>query len=160
MSDVKKEPMKPEVFKVTGFEIIGNMVGRLNQLMASGINPVVTIREEDNDRSRAQNRLMHRWFSDIAKTTGNGVIYEAGRCKMTYFLPLLAGSDNEEAVMAHYVATEIYKKVGYEKFCKVIGSSVIGTTRYLSVKQFEEALNNMAEGERLNNLTDPSRLRG
>lgn len=143
------------IFQVNDYAILGNMIARINKMWADGKTPIVTISDKKIDRSSAQNRLMHMWFRDIAKSTKHGIVYEAGRCKYQYFLPILAMSEREEAVIASFVARETEKRVGYERFLKVLGSSVIGTTRFLTVKEFEEALTAMQFGEAEHNLTNP-----
>lgn len=142
-------------FQVNDYAVLGNMTAHINEMWADGKTPIVTISDKKTDRSSAQNRLMHQWFRDIDKSTKQGIIYEAGRCKYQYFLPILQYSEKEEAVIASFVAKETEKRVGFERFLKVLGNSVIGTTRFLSVKEFEQALTDMQIGEAQHNLTNP-----
>lgn len=143
------------IFQVKNYEVLGNLVAQINKMWAEDKSPLIEIKDKTEDRSKAQNRLMHMWFRDIAKSTGHGVIYEAGRCKYQYFLPLLILSQKEEAVIASFVAQETEKRVGYERFLKVLGTGVIGTTRFLTTQEFAEALTNMQIGEVEHNLSDP-----
>lgn len=143
------------VYQISSYEVLGNFVKEINKMWNEGKDPLVTIQDKREDRSKAQNRLMHMWFRDIAKSTKHGIVYEAGRCKYQYFLPILAMSEREDAIIASFVAKETEKRVGYERFLKVLGSSVIGTTRFLTVKEFEEALTAMQFGEAEHNLTNP-----
>lgn len=147
--------MSKDIFKINGFAEIGSLVGRINELLAEGKSPYVAIQEEARDRSQAQNRLMHKWISDIAKSTGHSIVEEAGRIKYTYFVPMMSYAEDQEAVAAQWVIKDLEKRLGYERIVKLLGLSVISSTRHLSVKHFEEALNNMMEGERQHNLTDP-----
>lgn len=143
------------IFQVKDHGVLGNLVAEITKMWAEGQTPLVSIKDQKEDRSRAQNRLMHMWFRDIAKSTGHGMAYEAGRCKHQYFLPILAMSEREEAVIANFVARDLEKRYGYERLLKLLGSSTIATTRFLTVKEFEEALNEMQAGEAHHNLTNP-----
>lgn len=143
------------IFQVKDHGVLGNLVAEITKMWADGQTPLVSIKDQKEDRSRAQNRLMHMWFRDIAKSTGHGMAYEAGRCKHQYFLPILAMSEREEAVIANFVARDLEKRYGYERLLKLLGSSTIATTRFLTVKEFEEALNEMQAGEAHHNLTNP-----
>ena len=143
------------IFQVKDHGVLGNLVAEITKMWADGQTPLVSIKDQKEDRSRVQNRLMHMWFRDIAKSTGHGMAYEAGRCKHQYFLPILAMSEREEAVIANFVARDLEKRYGYERLLKLLGSSTIATTRFLTVKEFEEALNEMQAGEAHHNLTNP-----
>lgn len=143
------------IFQINGFGVLGNLNAKLNEMMSAGETPIVTISNKSLDRSQAQNRLMQKWFADIHKSTGQGREYESGRCKYQYFLPILQRSEKEEAIIASFVAKETEKRVGFERFLKVLGNSVIGTTRFLTVKEFAEALTEMQIGEAQHNLTNP-----
>ena len=145
------------IFQVKDYQILGNLIAEINRLWTEGKSPLVKIEDKKEDRSKAQNRLMHLWFKDIAKSTGNGVIYEAGRCKIKYFLPVLRYSENEEAKFAIDLCEMIYKQRGYEYLQEALGKSLIESTRKLSVKEFEDALSAMQAGEAEHNLTDPDK---
>ena len=143
-------------YQITGFEVIGKMMAQIHEMVAQGKKPFVTITEENNDRSLAQNKTLHMWIRDIAKSTGNDVVYEAGRVKIQYFLPVLRSSQNEKAKFAIELCEEVYRKMGYETLSKALGTSVIQSTRVMTVAEFSEALEMMAVGEAGHNLTDPS----
>lgn len=143
------------VYQISNYEVLGNFIKKVNAMWSEGKDPLVTIQDKKEDRSKAQNRLMHMWFRDIAKSTKHGRVYEAGRCKYQYFLPILAMSEREEAVIANFVARDLEKRYGYERLLKLLGSSTIATTRFLTVKEFEEALTAMQFGEAEHNLTNP-----
>lgn len=142
-------------FQVNDFSILGNLTAHINQMWANGEKPLVTVENKTDDRSGAQNRLMHMWFKDIAKSTGNDVIEEAGRCKFVYFLPVLGISENEESRFAADLLRMIYKQRGYEYLVQALGRSMIESTRLLTVKEFEQALTSMQVGERAHKLTNP-----
>lgn len=116
---------------------------------------IVTICEKD-DRSSAQNRLMHQWFKDIDKQTKSGVEYESGRCKLSYFLPVMGRSENKEVREACELLRYIYAERGREYLIKVLGQSLVQSTSLLSVKEFAEAMTEMYRSECGYNLTDPS----
>lgn len=143
------------IFQINGFKEIGTLNAELNAMMADGKTPLVTISDKKIDRSSAQNRMFHQWVRDIDRSTNHGTAYESGRCKYQYFLPVLQRSEKEEAIIASFVAKETEKRVGFERFLKVLGNSVIGTTRFLTVKEFAEALTEMQIGEAQHNLTNP-----
>lgn len=143
------------IFQVKDHGVLGNLVAEITKMWADGQTPLVSIKDQKEDRSRAQNRLMHMWFRDIAKSTGHGIIYEAGRCKMRYFLPLLRASDDEKAQFAIDLCEMAYKQRGQEYLIRALGESLIESTRHLKTKEFEEALNEMQAGEAHHNLTNP-----
>lgn len=143
-------------FQVSNFSILGNLIAHINSLQAEGKSPLVTVSDKTEDRSSAQNRLMHMWFKDIAKSTGHGIIYEAGRCKMRYFLPMLRLSSDEKAQFAIDLCEMAYKQKGQEYLIRALGEGLIESTRHLKTKEFEEALTEMQMGESQHKLTDPT----
>ncbi|MGL5261151.1 MAG: hypothetical protein ACRC9P_02075 [Bacteroides sp.] len=143
-------------YQITGFEVLGNMIAKVNELVAKGEKPFVTISTKSQDRSYAQNKVMHMWFADISKSTGNDIQYEAGRCKIQYFLPVLRRSDNPEADFVIELCEGVYRNNGYEVLSKALASSAIKSTSIMTVKEFTEALEAMREGEREHQLRDPS----
>lgn len=95
------------------------------------------------------------WFKDIADSTGQGLIYEAGRCKMKYFLPMLRASNNERAQFAIELCEMAYRQRGMEYLIKALGEGLIESTRHLKTKEFEAALTEMQAGEAHHKLTNP-----
>lgn len=145
-------------FQLINYEVVGNMMAYINGMIADGKSPLVTVADKKEDRSSAQNRLMHKWFSDIAEQSGHGVIYEAGRCKIKYFLPILRLSTNEKAIFNIDLCELAFKSRGLEYLSKALGEGLIESTRNLKSKEFEEALTNMQIGESQNyKLTDPDK---
>lgn len=143
------------IFQMNDFAVLGNFTARINEMWAEGKVPMVTISDKKVDRSTAQNRLMHMWFKDIAKSTGNSVTEEAGRCKFMYFLPVLGASENEDSRHAAEFLRMVWKERGYEYLVNVLGRSLAESTRLMSVKEFEQALTEMQIGEAQHNLTNP-----
>ena len=147
--------MSSEKYQVINFDILGKLIARINEMKSAGKSPLVTVEDKTEDRSGAQNRLMHMWFKDIAKSTGNSVTEESGRCKFMYFLPVLGASENEDSRHAAEFLRMVWKERGYEYLVNVLGRSLAESTRLMSVKEFEQALTEMQIGEAQHNLTNP-----
>lgn len=145
-------------FNITNNSILQNCVSRINEIRDAGGIPIVSISDKKEDRSKAQNRLMHQWFKDIHNMTGHGLGFESGRCKYSYFLPVMASSENEEAVQAYELIKMIEQSRGYEYACTALGMSIIASTRTLKTKEFAQALTAMYASESGYCLTDPSTM--
>jgi len=52
-------------------------------------NLLVEIRQDTETRSDKQNRLMHEWYAELGKATGNGTQYETHLCKLRYGVPIV-----------------------------------------------------------------------
>jgi len=143
-------------FYVKNNAILQRVIAYIRDIQSKDGVPMVNISNRKEDRSHAQNRLMHKWFKDIHNMTQAGIEYEAGRCKYAYFLPIMATSDNEDAVEAYELIKEIEKLRGYEYTCKALGQSLLPSSRLLSTKEFAQALTEMQQGEWEHCLTDPS----
>lgn len=142
-------------FYIINNNILQNAITEIRAVMAKGITPLVSISEKKEDRSSAQNRLMHQWFKDINNQTNNGIEYEAGRCKIAYFLPVMARSEDEEIRAYCKKLREIYRNMGHEFLSDLLGSSQLSSTSLLGVKDFAEAMTNMYRSEYQYQLTDP-----
>ncbi len=142
-------------FLIRNDEVQDNLIKHLNEIREKGGIPFVEVGNKKDTRRNAQNRLMQQWFSDIDKKTGHGVIYESGRCKMRYFLPLMRHSQDQKCLDQIEFIEWIYrtKRVeggegyAFDYLVEKLGSSHIESTRLLSVKLFAQALTNMQEGE-------------
>lgn len=145
-------------FYIINNNILQNAITEIRSVMAKGITPLVSISEKKEDRSKAQNRLMHQWFKDINNMTNHGLEFESGRCKYAYFLPVMASSENEEAVDQYWVIKELEKIFGYERVCEMLAKSTIASTSLLKTKEFAQALTAMQQGEYQYCLTDPSMM--
>lgn len=148
---------------MTKFYIINNnnlqnAIAEIRSVMAKGITPLVSISEKKEDRSSAQNRLMHQWFKDIHNMTNHGLEFESGRCKYAYFLPIMASSEDEEVADQYLLIKEIEKLRGYPYICKALGRSAIQSTSMLKTKEFAQALTAMQMGEYQYCLTDPQMM--
>lgn len=145
-------------FYIVNNSTFQNAIACINDMRAKGITPLVSISEKKEDRSSAQNRLMHQWFKDISNQTNNGIEYEAGRCKIAYFLPVMARSDDEEIRAYCKKLREIYRNMGHEFLSNLLGSSQLASTSLLGVKDFAEAMTNMYRAEYQYRLTDPQTM--
>ncbi|WP_077929244.1 recombination protein NinB [Wohlfahrtiimonas populi] len=145
-------------FYIINNNILQNAITEIRAVMAKGITPLVSISEKKEDRSKAQNRLMHQWFKDIHNMTNHGLEFESGRCKYAYFLPVMASSEDEEVRDQYLLIKEIEKLRDYEYVCKALGASAISSTSMLKVKEFAQALTAMQQGEYQYCLTDPSMM--
>lgn len=52
-------------------------------------NIVFELREDKSTRSEKQNRLMHKWYDELAKGTGHGLAYETHYCKLHFGVPIV-----------------------------------------------------------------------
>lgn len=148
-------------YHIINNSVFQNMIAEVRGIVANGKTPIVSVSDKKESRSQAQNRLMQQWFKDIANVTCNDIIYEAGRCKYRYFLPIMQYSEHEEPREAFEIIKEFeaFKGAeGYEIITNALGRSMIASTRTLKVKEFAVALTMMQEGEYMNNLTDPAMI--
>lgn len=155
--------MSDSVFIVSDFGVLGNLIKHINEVRANGDNPIVSVKIGDLDRSIQQNKLMHLWFRDIAKSKKGSIKMESGRCKYQYFLPILENSRREGARASAFIIKDMEQRYGRERIYKLLGGigsskSIIATTSLLSTKEFNKALTMMQRGEKEHNLTDPSTL--
>ena len=142
-------------YQITSANVICDLLIKINELLAEGKKPFVTISEANNDRSLAQNKTLHMWIREIAERTGNDIVYEAGRVKIQYFLPVLRTSESDKAKLAIDICEGVFKARGYEALSVALGTSIIASTRVMSVKEFSTALEMMYAKESIHGLTDP-----
>lgn len=135
--------------------ILHNMLAEVRDIQQAGGSPKVAVSNGREARSHKQNRLLHRWFRDITNSSGNDLASEAGRCKLTYFLPVLRASEKEDARLAAEIIDTIWRERNYEYAVQALGTSAIASTRTLPAKEFAQALTAMQTGEAEHFLTDP-----
>lgn len=119
---------------------------------------VVTIEEAKISRTKAQNRLLHRFFSDIERQTmGQTAAEIKAHCNLTYGRPILARDDPEWESAFGY----IFDSLNHPAKLKAIRVLDIPFTRRMGVKQLTEYIEQMQRdyAEAGIRLTDPS-LRG
>ncbi len=109
-------------------------------------------------RSGQQNRLSHRWYSDISRQLGDQTVEEVrGECKLRFGVPILR-RDNLD-FMATY--DRVLKPIGYSEKLAAIISFDLPVTRLLTVKQMTEYMDSVQreytqQGVR---LTDPDAMK-
>ena len=135
-------------------DVLQNMLGNIREIQSKGGIPKVTVKNERESRSDQQNNTMQMWFGDIARSTGNDRVYEAGRCKLRYFLPVMKGCANAKSAVE--IIEMLLESRGYEYTCTVLGTSGVKSTRLLSIREFTEALEAMRMGEAEHYLRDPA----
>jgi len=121
-------------------------------------NSVVTIREAGEVRTLAQNRLLHRWFADIARQMEGQTEAEIkADCNLTYGRPILARDDEEWEAAFGY----IFDTLSRPEKLKAIRVLDVPFTRRMSVKQLTEYMDQMQRdyAEVGIRLTDPENLK-
>lgn len=119
---------------------------------------LVTITEAKISRTKAQNRLLHRFFADIERQTmGQTAAEIKAHCNLTYGRPILARDDPEWESAFGY----IFDSLNHPAKLKAIRVLDIPFTRRMGVKQLTEYIEQMQRdyAEAGIRLTDPS-LRG
>ncbi|MFK5948814.1 MAG: hypothetical protein QM500_08620 [Methylococcales bacterium] len=88
------------------------------------------------DRSKAQNRLSFKWYSELAKQSGNGIDHERNTLKFKYGCEVLMKNDKNEAFRGFYnklIETYIYEDC-------VSSMAFISVTSLMNVSEFTEYL--------------------
>ena len=146
------------IYYIRNETIFQNALQEIKEIQENGGFPKVTVTSEKETRSLKQNRLLHTWFRDISRSTGSDLVYESGRCKLTYFVPIMKSSSRERARdLSDIIETVLYQK-GYEETVTFLGTNALESTRSLTVKEFSEALRMMENSEQEHHLTDPETL--
>lgn len=117
-------------------------------------NAVVHIQEAGEARTKAQNRLLHRWFEDIARAlVGQSEAEIKADCNLTYGRPILARDDPEWDAEFGY----IFDHLPHAAKLKAIRLLDVPFTRRMKVKQLTEYMDQMRRdyAERGIYLTDP-----
>ncbi len=115
---------------------------------------VVTINEAGEARTKAQNRLIHRWFGDIAKQIGGQSAADIkAECNLTYGRPILARDDPEWEQAFGY----IFDALNRPAKLKAIRVLDVPFTRRMRVAQLTEYMTQMRRDyeEAGMRLTDP-----
>ena len=128
------------------------------EVMALPDNTVLTFRDADETRTVKQNRLLHKWFADIATALGDQSAAEVKvDCNLKYGRPIKARDNPDwEAVFGF-----VFRGLDIEKKRKAVLILDIPFTRDMTVKQLREYMDQMqrdyaAEGIA---LTDPDALK-
>ena len=118
---------------------------------------VVSIADAETSRTSQQNRLVHRWFADIARALGDQSEADIKiDCNLQYGRPILARDDEEWSAAFAY----IFDALSLPAKRKAIRVFDIPFTRRMSVAQLSEYMAEMqrdylAQGVY---LTDPDQL--
>lgn len=72
---MESSKIEPAVFVINSFDGVGKAIAYMHRhhadACAQGKPLVVRINQKQEDRSKAQNRLLHMWFGQMAKFTGD-----------------------------------------------------------------------------------------
>lgn len=120
--------------------------------------PVMVAIRDGADRTSEQNRLVHRWFTDVANWQGDTTADEVkATCNLTYGRPILARDDPEWESAFGY----IFDNLSYAAKVKAIRVLDVPFTRRMGVKQMTEYMGQMERDYREQGvpLTDPD-MRG
>jgi hypothetical protein len=92
------------------------------------------------DRTKAQNRTIHKWFGEIAAHRGDVTAIEVkAQCNLTYGKPIMARDDPEWAgAWSH-----LFEPLAYEKKLKAIRVFDVPFTRNMNVAQLTEYMEQM-----------------
>lgn len=115
---------------------------------------VVYIGGAKDNRSDAQNRMIHKWFRDIEQQVEGESFYDIkAYCNLTYGRPILARDDPEwDAVFGF-----LFDVLTMEKKLKAVRKLDVPFTRRMSVDQLSEYMDQMMRDyiEMGIRLTDP-----
>jgi hypothetical protein len=133
-------------------------VDALARMLAGRKLPLTVSWTQGALRSSLQNRLAHRWFSDIATQLGDQTAEDVRtECKLCFGVPILRAEN--EAFRASY--DPVLKHLPYEQKLAAIRAFDLPVTRLMTVKQMTAFMDEMqrhwtAAGVR---LTDPEALK-
>lgn len=99
--------------------------------------PLTVQIEDGRNRSNEQNRLSHKWYSEIADQTGEPVEDVRARCKLEIGVPILRQSN--EKFRATY--DKSIRPLPYEAKLAAIRDMDIPVTRLMRVPQMTEYMN-------------------
>lgn len=141
----------PDVFTLYG---PADRAQARRQIDLAAHNAVVTIRDPKEVRTGSQNRLVHRWFADVARAVGDqSEVDIKAECNLTYGRPILARDDPEWESAFGY----IFDSLSRPAKLKAIRVLDIPFTRKMSVSQLREYMDQMRRdyAEAGIYLTDP-----
>ena len=117
----------------------------------------VVITDAEETRTGQQNRLVHRWFADIARALGDQSEADVKvDCNLQYGRPILARDDEEWSAAFGY----IFDALSLPAKRKAMRVLDIPFTRRMSVKQLTEYMDQMQRDylQQGVHLTDPDQL--
>ena len=133
---------------------------RSKALLAVSQAPVgatVTVVEKE-ERTKAQNNLIHKWFQQIADHLGDVEMLDVkAKCNLEYGRPIFVRDDPEWETVFGY----IFRNLDYPRKIKAIRKLDIPFTRRMNVKQLTEYMDAMQRDYREQgvNLVDPEARR-
>lgn len=119
--------------------------------------PFCVVAVKGNDRTAAQNRLIHKWFGDVSAHRGDTTMQEVkAEANLTYGKPILERDDPEWGAVFGFVID----RLPYEKKLIAIRKLDVPFTRQMKVKQLCEYMDQMQRDELSRGviLTDPEGL--
>ena len=119
--------------------------------------PFCVVAVKGNDRTAAQNRLIHKWFGEVAAHRGDTTMQEVkAECNLSYGKPILMRDDPEWGAIFGY----LFESLPYEKKLLAIRKLDVPFTRQMKVKQLSEYMDQMQRDYRGQGvqLTDPEGL--
>ena len=142
--------MRPMTWYITDSEGLGKALS----FVACAEQPFVLTFAKDRDRTSAQNRLLHKWFAEIAKQKGDETAADVKAfCNLTYGRPILDRDDEEWRAAFGY----IFDQLNHAAKIKAIRVLDIPFTRKMRVEQLSEYMDQMGKDYREAGfrLTDP-----
>lgn len=110
--------------------------------------------QKGEDRTGEQNRLLHKWFEEIAKHRGDVSAAEVkAECNLTYGRPIKMRDDADWKAVFGY----LFDALSHEKKLKAIRILDVPFTRSMTVAQLSEYMDQMQRDYSENGvrLTDP-----
>ena len=142
--------MRPMVWHITDSEGLGKALS----FVACAEQPFTLTFSRETARTSAQNRLLHKWFAEIAKQKGDETAAEVKAfCNLTYGRPILDRDDPEWSAAFGY----IFGQLNHAAKLKAIRVLDIPFTRKMATAQLSEYMDQMARDYREQGyrLTDP-----
>lgn len=121
------------------------------------IGATVTVIDKE-ERTKAQNNLIHKWFQQIADHRGDADMLDVkAECNLEYGRPIFVRDDPEWETVFGY----IFRNLDYARKIKAIRKLDIPFTRAMTVKQLSEYMDAMQRDYREQgiNLVDPEAQR-
>ena len=142
--------MNPMKWYITDSEVLGKAL----HFVACAEQPFTLTFSKDKDRSSAQNRLIHKNFTEIANHYGDRTAHEVkADCNLTYGRPILDRDDEEWKAAFGY----IFDNLNHAAKLKAIRVLDIPFTRRMTTRQLSEYTDQMHRdyGEQGVRLTRP-----
>ena len=93
-------------------------------------------------RSTAMNSLLYAWYSEIAKTTGEGIEHTRGYLKWEYGVPILLARGEVEF---DTLINTIVNSMQYEKIIDLFGTDTIAISSAMKVSEMLDYLTHIEQ---------------